>query len=230
MAGEDIIGAVYQAVLDGEEDAAGKATTAAMEAGLDPMRVLNEGGAKAIRLVGERFANFEIYLPELMLSADAMKAMMNVLLPVLKRQGTPQSRKGRILIGTVAGDVHDIGKNLVSALLAANGFEVVDVGVNVPSNRFLDEADKVQADILALSALMSTSAYYQEEIIKYLVDSRQREKYFVVVGGGPVTPEWARQIGADGYGRTAQDAVKLCEELMRLKRSQSKPEQTLVFA
>lgn len=229
MAENEAIEAVYQAVLEGEVDQAQRSTKEAVAAGLDPLVVLEQGGARAIKLVGERFANFEVYLPELMLSADAMKAVMGVLLPSIKERETPQYKKGSIVIGTVSGDVHDIGKNLVSALLTANGFEVWDIGVDVPCAKFLEHAEQVKPDIIAISALMSTSSYYQEEIIKYLVDSGLREKYFVVVGGGPITPDWAREIGADGYGRTAAHAVTVCEQLMQLKQSNSRPQQTLVF-
>jgi methylmalonyl-CoA mutase cobalamin-binding domain/chain len=226
----DPIRLVYEAILNGDVDGAGKYALNAVEAGLDPLVVFETGGADAIKAVGEQFANFEVFLPELMLAADAVKVVSSVLHPYIQARGASPKRKGRVLIGTVAGDIHDIGKNLVAALLAANGFEVVDIGVDVSSRKFLEAAEQSKPDILAISALLSTSSYYQEEIIKYMSDAGCRDQYFVIVGGGPVTPEWAKSIGADGYGRTAAHAVTLCEQLMEIGKSHGRPAETMIVS
>ena len=123
-------------------------------------------------------------------------------------------RQGKVVIATATGDIHDIGKNIVSALLTVSGFEVFDLGVNVDVKQILHKADEVKADIIALSTLLSTSLPYQRDVLRYLNDAGKRDRYFVIVGGGPVAPDWARQIGADGYGRTAAHAVDLCKKLV----------------
>jgi len=128
-------------------------------------------------------------------------------------------RKGTVVCGTVRGDVHEIGKRIVAALLQANGFEVYDLGADVPSSKFIEEAGKVRADIIGLSALMSSTLGAQKDVIDYLKAVGQRKKYIVMVGGGPTTQEWADQIGADGYAKTAPEAVKLAIKLVKNKRS-----------
>jgi methylmalonyl-CoA mutase cobalamin-binding domain/chain len=121
---------------------------------------------------------------------------------------------GNVVIGTVRGDIHDIGKNMVATMLTVSGFEVCDLGIDVPVKRFVEKAEEIKAKVIALSALLSQTAYYQHEVIKYLTDMGLREKYYVVVGGAPVSPEWATKIGADGYARTAIDAGQLLKRLL----------------
>lgn len=209
-----IMDSLSQAITDGDDKTAAEAARQWLEAGLHPLKLINECGTPAIREIGDRFGRFEIFLPELILSADAMQAAMDVLMVEIDKQGIEGAIKGKVVIGTVQGDIHDIGKNLVAALLSTNGFEVINVGVDFPSKEFAKQAKEAGADIIALSALMSTSAYFQQDVIEFLTEAGLREDFFVVIGGGPVTPEWAETIGADGYGRTATDAVDACLELV----------------
>ena len=215
MADEDaIMESLSKAIVDGDEVIAAEAARQWLQAGLHPLKLINQCGTPAIREVGDRFGRFEIFLPELILSADAMQAAMDILMLEIDKQGIEGAIKGKVVIGTVQGDNHDIGKNLVAALLATNGFEVINVGVDFPSKEFAKKAKETGADIICLSALMSTSAYFQQDVINFLSEAGMREDFFVVIGGGPVTPEWAEEIGADGYGRTATDAVDTCLELV----------------
>lgn len=169
--------------------------------------------ADAMREVGEKFAAFEIFLPDLMIAGEKMKRCMAALQPHIKA-GDDQKVRGRVVLGTVSGDLHDIGKNLVATLLTVGGFDVVDVGVNVAPMDFVKVARQQQADIIALSSLMTASLPYQREVIDLLSEMGQREKYYVIVGGGPVTPEFARGIGADGWAENAASAVGLCRQLV----------------
>jgi 5-methyltetrahydrofolate--homocysteine methyltransferase len=165
-----------------------------------------------MEVVGVRFKNCEIYVPEVLVSARAMHAGMEILEPLLAASGV--KARGTFVVGTVKGDLHDIGKNLVKALLQAYGFKVIDLGVDVTVKEFVNTAEKENANIIASSTLITTSLPYQRQMIQLLQDSGRREKFFIILGGGPVTPKWATDIGADGYGNSAQDAVELCRELM----------------
>jgi methylmalonyl-CoA mutase cobalamin-binding domain/chain len=146
-----------------------------------------------------------------------MKAGLEILLAEIPKDKS--LRKGTVVCGTVRGDVHEIGKRIVAALLQANGFDVYDLGADVPSSKFIEEACRVKADIIGLSALMSSTLGAQKDVIDYLKAVGERKKYIVMVGGGPTTQEWADQIGADGYAKTAPEAVKLAIKLVRSKRS-----------
>ncbi|MDI7277564.1 MAG: corrinoid protein [Anaerolineae bacterium] len=182
--------------------------------------------SRAMHRVGERFAAFEIFLPELMIAGERMKRCMAVLQPPLLAGGA-QAACGRVVIGTVSGDVHDIGKNLVATMLSVGGFDVVDLGVNVPPLDFIRAAREQRADILALSSLMTASLPYQKEVIDLLVELGERDRYYVIIGGGPVTPSFAVQAGADGWTDNAAKAVGLCKQLMESK--QRPPLKTLVI-
>lgn len=166
----------------------------------------------AMQEIGDKFAAFEIFLPDLMIAGEKMKQCMDVLQPHIKAGDAKAG--GRIVLGTVSGDLHDIGKNLVATMLAVGGFDVVDVGVNVSPLDFVKAAREQQADIIALSSLMTASLPYQKEVIDLLDEMGQREKYYIIVGGGPVTPEFATDIGADGWAENAATAVGLCEQLV----------------
>ncbi|HIH01603.1 TPA: hypothetical protein HA259_05970 [Thermoplasmata archaeon] len=157
----------------------------------------------------------EIYLPELMLAADAMKTAMSLLLPLIPKDRMVS--KGTIVIGTVQGDVHEIGKNIVSNMLMANGFSVVDLGVDVKTTTFVEEAKRASAKVIGASALMSSTIGSQKDIIDYLVSLKERKKYAVMVGCGPTTGEWSKEIGADGWGEDAATSVKLANKLVKGK-------------
>ncbi|MCL4459633.1 MAG: corrinoid protein [Chloroflexi bacterium] len=211
---QDILDRLTKAMVEGDEAEARRASEEAIVAGIDPLEAVKEGGAKGMQIIGERFQNGEAFLPELILAAEAMKASLAVLVPKISAERKGEVSLGRVVIGTVSGDLHDIGKNLVGAILSAHGFEVYDLGVDVPSRKFIEKAEEVKADFIGLSSLMSTSAYYQKDVIKYLVDMGLRQKYYVVVGGGPVTAEWATEIGADGYARSAAEAPPVFKRLV----------------
>ena len=213
---EEIYSELSEAVVNYNVDAAVKAARKAVEKGLDPVKAIENGLSKGARIIGDQFDRLEVFLPELLIATDAMKAGLDILLAELPKDQT--LRKGTVVCGTVKGDIHEIGKKIVAALLSANGFEVYDLGADVPSSKFIDEAEKVGADILGLSALMSSTLAAQKDVIDYLKAMGQREKYIVMVGGGPTTQEWATQIGADGYAKTAPEAVKIALELVKKKK------------
>jgi methylmalonyl-CoA mutase cobalamin-binding domain/chain len=202
------------AIIRGDIEAAGDLASAALSAGADPLEVINLGVIPATDRLGSLFEAFEIYLPELISGGEAAKAAMDVLVENIPEETWSQARPGTVVLGTVQGDLHDIGKNMVGAMLAASGFEVVDLGVDVPTKDFIKKAEEVGAKIIALSALMSTSLYFQKDVVEYLRDAGKRGDYYVVVGGGPVTPEWAAEINADGVGRQANSAVQICKQLL----------------
>jgi len=181
-----------------------------LDKGLSARVLLDDGLVAGIREVGEMFRRGEVYLPEMMLAAEAWQAGMDVLEPLL--EGQPQAEaKGRVVIGTVKGDIHSLGKNMVATLLQTAGFEVIDLGVDVPASKFVSAAIDARADIIALCALMTTTMPQQKEVIEHLAAADRREDFFVMVGGASATREWATQITADAYGETAADAVTLAE-------------------
>ena len=169
--------------------------------------------SEAMDKIGAQFAAFEIFLPDLMIAGEKMKRCMAILQPHLVASGEKESG-GRVVLGTVSGDLHDIGKNLVLTMLTVGGFEVTDLGVDVTPLEFIKAAKEQRADVLALSSLMTASLPYQKEVIDLLSETGQREKYYIIVGGGPVTPEYATEIGADGWAENAAQAAGLCKRLI----------------
>lgn len=203
---------IADAIVEGEKDDAARISQDALDAGIDALEIINKGVTLGTDRLGDLFQNFEIFLPELIMGGDAAKAAMAILVPHISIAEL-NARPGKIVMGTVFGDIHDIGKNLCAAMLSATGFEVTDLGVNVPPKDFVKTAESIGAKIIGLSALMSTSLYYQQDVIDYLTDAGLRDKYFVIVGGGPVTPDWVKKIGADGGGKQANNVVAVCKEL-----------------
>lgn len=177
------------------------------------IKVAVDAASQAIRLVGDRFEAGEIFLPELMLAGKKMERCMAILKPHLKMDEKSEV-SGRIVIGTVSGDIHDIGKNLVATMLTMGGFEVFDLGVDIAPFDFINAAKEKGADVIALSSLMSNSLPYQQEVIDLLKEIGLREKYYVIIGGGSVTTEFASKAGADGWAGNAASAIKLCEALL----------------
>jgi len=217
MGEEELLKTLSESVVACDRDAVVKAAQQAIEKGLDPVKAIEKGLSKGAITVGEKFDRLEIFLTDLMMAADAMKAGLDILLPLISEEKV--LKKGTVVSGTVKGDIHDIGKNILSALFSANGFEVHDLGVDVSTSKFIEEAEKVRADIIALSALMSSTIGGQKDVIDYLSETGKREKFIVMVGGGPTTREWTEEIGADGYAETAMEAVKVALELIEKKRS-----------
>lgn len=209
-----LIEALQQAVLEGDKARTRQAAQKALEVGIAPLEAIDHGLSEGLRIIGERFGRLEAFLPDLMLAANAFGAGMEVLEPAILEQGQRREPVGRVVIGTVKGDIHRIGKDIVAMLLKAAGFEVHDLGVDVPSAAFMREAAKVKADIIAMSSLLTSTMPGQREVIGLLSEKGERPRYAVMVGGGPVTQEWSDQIGADAYGKTAAEAVQLALKLM----------------
>ncbi len=197
---------------DAPEEEAVAAAEQIVAANIDALSAIHVA-SEAIREIGDAFEAGDLYLPDLMIAGRKMELCMAVLRPRLKA-GDKLSGGGRVILGTVSGDIHDIGKNLVSTMLTVGGFTVTDVGVNVPPLEFIKNAKEHRADIIALSALMTASLPYQREVLTLLNELGLREKFFVIVGGGPVTAEFAQSIGADGWAENAASALKLADKLM----------------
>lgn len=212
MGNAEAIHAKMKAAIENyDADAAAAAAREAVAARIDLLEAVDKGFAEPIRALGEAFDRMEVFLPQLMLGSDAMKTGMTVLEAAIKASGGSLGNKGVVVIGTVEGDIHDIGKTVVAALLTANGYQVHDLGVEVPAGRFLEAAAAQKADVIGLSALLSTTMLYQRDVLELLRSKGLRERYFVAVGGAPVTQAWAQEIGADGYARGAYEAVQLLE-------------------
>jgi corrinoid protein of di/trimethylamine methyltransferase len=212
MNDETILEDLYEAVLNGDVDGAKEAARQSLEAGMSPLKAVHEGLTPGIREVGDRFGRMEAFLPEMVLAADAMQGALTVLRPHFGEGGGP--RKGKVLIGTVKGDIHDIGKNIAIALLKVNGYEVVDLGRDVDSVAFVDKAEEEDARIIGLSGLLTTSLPMMREVIALLEEAGIRDRYHVILGGGPTNQEFADSIGASGYAATAHDGVQLCDRLI----------------
>ena len=210
----EIIKKIEEAVYEGEEDLIVDLVQEALDAGVSPLDIIQKGGVAALDRLGEDFNELIVFLPQLMMAGETMKALIGKVNPFL---GEKSAYKGKVIIGCAKGDLHDIGKSLVATQLAVKGFDVVDLGVDVNNNKFIERAEEIGADIIAISSLLTTSQYYMEELIHRMVEDGLRSKYRIVIGGGPINGEYAKKIGADGYSRTAAGAAKMCEKLMTLK-------------
>jgi len=211
---EQTLANLTTAILDGDDDMAFKNAKASLDAHIDPLEAVERGLSKGMNFIGDQFERGEVYLPELLMAASAFKAAMKILKPEIDLQKKEIAKQGTILIGTVKGDLHSIGKNIVGTVLETKGFDVVDIGIDNGALDIIQEATNVRADVIALSCLMTTTMPAQKEIIETLEEMNLRDKFFVIVGGGPVTQEWANDIGADGYGESAIQAAELVKELI----------------
>jgi len=205
---------LYDLVVQGEVDSAVEATKEALQDGKEPRAILNEALVAAMEEVGRLFESGEYFLPEMLASGLAMKSCMSELAPELAK-GEAVEPLGRVVLGTVKGDVHDIGKNLVGVFLEGAGFQVVDLGIDVPREKFVAAAD--EADLLGLSGMVSTTIPEMGNVIKALQQAGKRDKVTVLVGGAPVTQEFADSIGADGYARDAAMAARKAKELLGIE-------------
>ncbi len=217
MEKEQILENLATAVVDGDEDKARENAREVLGNQIDPLEAVEAGLSKGMTVVGDQFESGAAYLPELLMAANAFSAAMEILEPEIEAQKKQITRIGTVLIGTVKGDVHNIGKNIVATVLEINGFEVVDIGVDNSTLSIIEEARKAKTDIIALSSLMTTTMPAQREVIETLEEMGVRDRYFVIVGGGPVTQEWADEIGADGYGKSAVQAVEIARKLLSQK-------------
>jgi len=214
MAEEQIFQEMAQAIVDGLPDRARELARQALAQEIEPLEAIDRGFKPGMDVVGDGFARGELFIPDLMMSGEAMKAAIATLEPALLERRQQRAVLGRVVIGTVQGDIHEIGKTLVATMLAANGFEVHDLGVDVPAGRFLDKVREVDADVLGLSALLTTTILNQEAVIQSLEEAGLRDQVKVVIGGVPASPEWAEEIGADGYAENATEAVQVIKHLV----------------
>jgi 5-methyltetrahydrofolate--homocysteine methyltransferase len=201
---------LYEAVVSGNAKATQAITQQALADGVDPLKLVNEYMVPAMDEVGRRFEANEYFVPELLISARAMKASLELIRPILTARG--DKPVGRVAIGTVKGDLHDIGKNLVASLLEGGGFEVIDLGVNVTPEKFIETVNAKQANIIAMSALLTTTMPSMKTTIDALKQAGVRGKVKVLIGGAPITQKYADEIGADGYSENAVGAVALAKK------------------
>jgi trimethylamine corrinoid protein len=217
MGKDQILKKLAASIVAGDEEQTQENTREALEIQIDPLEIVEQGLSKGMDVVGEQFGHGDVFLPELLMATNAFKAGMEILKPELEAQGKQTSPRGTVLISTVKGDVHNIGKDIVRTVLETKGFEVLDMGVDNNALSLIQEAEKTQADVIALSCLMTTTMPAQKEFIESLEEMSLRGKYFVIVGGGPVTQEWADEINADGFGESAVQAPALVKELIGKK-------------
>lgn len=203
---------LYEAILKGKLDVAKAVTTEAIAENVDPQLIINEYMSRAMEDIGKRFEEGKAFVPELLMAARAMKGAFDLLKPLMK--GAASHRLGKVVIGTVKGDLHDIGKNLVASMLEGCGFEVINLGTDISSEKFITAIKENQAQILCLSALLTTTMNYMQEVIDALEKSGIRQEVKVMIGGAPVSESFARQIGADGYSDNANAAVTLAKSLL----------------
>jgi len=214
MGKKEIVQGLYDAILSLDPEKAREVAEKLVKSDIDPNEALEKAMSPGMEEVGRRFKIGELFLPELQLSAEVFRVAMNILQPKILASGGAMKNKGRVVIGTVKGDIHSIGKDLVATMLRTAGFEVHDIGVDVSAFNFLEEAQNKKADIIALSALLTTTMPMQQEVIEALKSEGLREKFRVLVGGAPVNQAWAQKIGADGYGENAAQAVDLAKKLI----------------
>jgi trimethylamine corrinoid protein len=211
---DDLFTQAAQSIVAQDRAAAERIATEALEAGISAAQIMSQGFVAGIAQVGELFESGELFLPELMMAAAAMEGAMSVTNAALIAAGAAAAKRGTIVIGTVAGDVHDIGKAIVIAYLKANSYEVYDLGRDCSLESFLSKAQEHSADIIGMSALLTTTMEEQKKLIARLKERGQRERYKVIVGGAPVTQRWADAIGADAYAEDASDGVKKIDALL----------------
>jgi trimethylamine corrinoid protein len=211
---EEVLQAMRQSIIDGAPETAVTLAQSALTGGIEPLDAINLGFVPGMHHVGEQFGLHAMFLPDMMASAEAMRAAMMVLEPELKKRGSERPNAGTVVLGTAKGDIHEIGKTLVGTLLTAHGFKVYDLGVDVPSELFATKAGEVGADVVGVSALLTTTMRGQKSVIEAIERQGLRSRVKVVVGGAPVTRRWAEEIGADGYGKDAAGAVALVQGLI----------------
>jgi trimethylamine corrinoid protein len=214
MIREELFNDIRKAIVEGDKPRAQELASEAVRSGADLNEVIDKGYVAGIQVVGELWEKGEYFLPELISSAECMKAAMDILQPEMAKASIKSRSLGKVVIGTVEGDIHDIGKNLVASMLQANGFEVFDLGADVKLERFIEKAEAEKADIICLSALLTTTMINQKRFIEMLRQKNLYGKYKVLVGGAPATRKWADDIGAQGFAENAALAVKAAKAAM----------------
>jgi corrinoid protein of di/trimethylamine methyltransferase len=203
-----------QSIVDGDAEVAVELANQAVAAGVDPLDAITKGYVTGVNQVGEAFSCGDAFLPELVMAGEAMKAAVTTLEPEMAKRGSERQMLGKVVLATVEGDIHEIGKSLVGTMLSASGFQVYDLGVDVAVSKIIGKALEVNANIIAMSALLTTTMVKQREVIEELEKENIRGKFKIMVGGAPVTQDWVRKIGADGYSEDAIGAVNIAKSLM----------------
>ena len=214
MEEKEVFDNLSSAIVEGDLEKGRRMADEVLIRKIDPLKAVEYGLSKGMAIVGEGFETGDVFLPGLMTAADVFNSVMEILRPEIKAQNKQIAVSGTVLIGTVRGDVHNIGKNIVATVLGTQGFDVVDIGIDNPPLKFIEEAEKRKVDVIALSSLMTTTMPGQKEMIDTLMEMKLRGKYLVIVGGGPVTQDWADRIGADGYGKSAAQAAETVRRWM----------------
>ena len=214
---DQIFEKMAQSIIDGESEEAERLALEAIELGIDPLDAINKGFVKGVDHVGNLFSCGDAFLPELVMAGEAMKTAVSVLEPEMARQGTERKMLGTVVIGTIQGDIHDIGKTLVATMLSAAGFKIFDLGVDVPVMTLVEKARAENADIIGVSALLTTTMVRQRDVVEALDDMGLRPKVKVLVGGAPVTRDWVKEIGADGFSEDAVGAVAAAKQLLGIE-------------
>ncbi len=209
----DVLASIQSALISGKRDQLMQETNKAVSEGIKPHKILNEGLIPGMDIVGEKFKNDELYIPEVINVANIFKASVEIIKPLLMGEDIPTI--GKILIGTVKGDMHDVGKNIVVLMLEASGFEVVDLGVNVPTEEFIAKAKELKADVLGMSALLTTTMPKIGEVIEALKEAGLNGTIKTIIGGAPINQTFANEVGADAYGHDAIDAADKIKDLLK---------------
>ena len=215
---DPLFGAMLQSIIDGAPEKAAELARQALAGGIDPLDAVNLGFAVGITFAGDQFGCGQMFLPDLLASAEAMKAAIDVLEPEMLKRGSQRESLGKVVLGTARGDIHDIGKNLVATILSASGFQIFDLGTSVTPEQFVAKAAEVDADIVGVSALLTTTMAGQKAVIEALDRNGLRPRIKAIIGGAAVTSRWAAEIGADGYSRNAIDALELAKNLVNKGR------------
>lgn len=217
MTESEILGKLKESILIFDVELAEKSAQEAVNTDIDPLKAVEEGLVKGLDIIGEKYENDEIFLPELMMAANTFQTAMQILEPKISEKGQERAKKGIIVLGTVKGDIHKIGKDIVTLLFRTAGYEVHDLGEDVDLFTFIENAKKVNADAIGLSALLTSTLSGQKDVIDALTQEGMRDKYIIMVGGGATTPEWAETIGADLFAESAQAAVRRLTEMIAKK-------------
>jgi corrinoid protein of di/trimethylamine methyltransferase len=211
---EELFQKMAQSIIDGDSDMAESLANEAVAAGIDPLDAITKGYVVGVNQVGESFSCGVAFLPELVMAGEAMKVAVATLEPEMQKRGTERTMLGKVVIATVEGDIHEIGKSLVATMLGASGFQIYDMGVDVPVDKIIGKALEVKADIICMSALLTTTMVRQKEVIEELDKEGLHGKIKVMVGGAPVTRDWVKSINADGYSEDAIGAVNVAKQIM----------------
>ena len=217
MTKEELYERMKNAIIEGNKQVTETLALEAIDLELPPNEIIENGYVPGIQKVGDLWEKGEYFLPELITSAECMKAAMKILQPEMDKAHVSAQTQGKVVIGTIEGDIHDIGKNLVSSMLSANGFDVVDLGADVKVEKFITAAQEVNANFICVSALLTTTMLGQKKIVEILKEKNLYGEFKVMVGGAPVNSQWAEDIGADGYAENAMAAVKAAKNLLGIE-------------